>query len=288
MAIYGWSDMHVDYPQNMAIIESIPKNQYAKDSLLIAGDVTDRLDVLTLCLNALKQRFADVFFVPGNHDLWLHKNDFNCSIKKFHHIMALCQRLGILTEPKKIQLDSGNSAWIVPLFSWYTRPEFGNDSLFIPKEGEDPSLRIWSDNYRTKWPSLNGEDPACYFFNYNQTAMTQFYDAPVISFSHFLPCQELIFPTNIPIEKIPRDIIKPYTNDPYPEFNFTRVAGTSKLQQQIDKLPSHIHLYGHQHRNKVIQLKGKTYVSHCMGYPQESQIGPTGDKRQPLQLWPMQ
>lgn len=126
------------------------------------------------------------------------------------------------------------------------------------------------------------EDPADYFYQINAQNINLDFDAPVVSFSHFLPLKKLIFPEGVP----EIDIIEPYENDPYPTFNFTRVAGSSKIMEQIEQIQSTVHYYGHQHRNRELKLNGTTYVSHCMGYPQEDPIGPTGEKRKPLKIWP--
>jgi DNA repair exonuclease SbcCD nuclease subunit len=281
MTIYAWSDLHVDFPRNLSIIESLNKSRYHRDTIIIAGDLTDRLPLLQHTLSTLAKTFAHVFFVAGNHDLWLRKEDFECSVDKYHAIEKICQQLGVHTNAEKITSDEHEAVWIVPLVSWYTKPEEGEDSLFVRKIGEDPSLRMWMDNYRTKWPSLQHQSPAKHFLSINEDSITVNYDAPVISFSHFLPSRELIFPG-----LLAETIIQPYENDPHPEFNFTRVAGSSRIQEQIDRLDSVIHYYGHQHRNKRCDIDGVTYISHCMGYPQESRYGETGDKLEPVSLWP--
>jgi len=53
--------------------------------------------------------------------LWLtdDRNDpsIQHSLDKFNKILQLCDKHGVLTEPKKIGVT--NPLWIVPLFSWY-------------------------------------------------------------------------------------------------------------------------------------------------------------------------
>lgn len=278
MSIYAWSDIHVDFPQNLEIIQSVSSTNFRKDTLIVAGDVSDRLDRLKAALSSLRSSFEQVFFVPGNHDLWTRKDDFACSIEKHLHIQEMCAALGVMTEPAKIPLENNTAVWIVPLLSWYSKPEEGADSLFVKKVGEDPSLKMWMDNYRVKWPSLSEQTPAEYFALQNEQYIVD-YDAPVISFSHFLPNRNVIFPNEIPAGEL-----GPFENDPHPAFNFTRVAGTSKLQDQIVRLGSKIHFYGHQHRNKIKPVGSVTYISHCMGYPGEDRYAETGDKLAPVKL----
>ncbi|KAL5204112.1 hypothetical protein ABZP36_008983 [Zizania latifolia] len=45
------------------------------DALVIAGDVAETRDNFARTMAALRERFGAVFYVPGNHDLWLrHEN----------------------------------------------------------------------------------------------------------------------------------------------------------------------------------------------------------------------
>lgn len=278
MAIYAWSDLHVDFPRNLEIIQTLSKDKFIDDSLIIAGDLSDRIELLKIALQILKDKFEHVFFVPGNHDLWIRKHDFHCSLAKQLKIESICNEIGINTTPIKIPLENGCATWIVPLLSWYSTPDDGEDSLYIKKVGEDSGLKMWMDTYRVKWQSLSEKTPAEYFAHRNEAHITK-YDAPVISFSHFLPNQEVIFP-----DKVPSGIIGPFEGDPHPTFNFTMVAGTRKLQEQIDRLGSSIHFYGHQHRNKIKIINEVKYISHCMGYPEEERYSNTGDKLEPIKL----
>src|SRR5262249_33190939 len=96
------------------------------------------------------------------------------------------------------------------------------------------------------------------------------YDAPVISFSHFLPRTDLMFPPQT------RGGGHPAFWPARAGFNFSRVAGTWALDQQIRELGSRVHAYGHKHRNKSVLIDGVVYVSHCLGYPHERKSGRIG------------
>eukprot|EP00285_Hemiselmis_virescens_P013733 CAMPEP_0173398792 /NCGR_PEP_ID=MMETSP1356-20130122/42977_1 /TAXON_ID=77927 ORGANISM="Hemiselmis virescens, Strain PCC157" /NCGR_SAMPLE_ID=MMETSP1356 /ASSEMBLY_ACC=CAM_ASM_000847 /LENGTH=138 /DNA_ID=CAMNT_0014358373 /DNA_START=51 /DNA_END=463 /DNA_ORIENTATION=+ len=88
------------------------------DSLIVVGDISHKLDVIEETLGILKGKYADVFFVPGNHELWVdkEKDPDGTSLKKFEQIMALCDRLGVRTKPALV-----GDCWVVPLFSFYDR-----------------------------------------------------------------------------------------------------------------------------------------------------------------------
>ncbi len=265
MRVFALSDIHVDYRENMSWLEALSSADYTDDALIIAGDASDNLDKLQAALACVRAKFAHVFFVPGNHELWVRQRECADSRAKFHLILELCDSLEVKTRPEKVGKSGDQGVWIVPLFSWYVKPEEGGGSLFMPKPGEDPTLQMWADNYFIRWPSWpEGITAADYFLSLNEQWLQNHYDAPIISFSHFLPRRDLILPTQEECEAAGTAFI-----DPHPRFNFSRVAGCTEIERQIRQLGSVMHVYGHQHRERYRMVEGITYVSHCLGYPQE-------------------
>lgn len=272
------SDIHVDMAENMAWLRALSRAHYARSALILAGDVADDLGVLGDALGHARRTFAEVFFVPGNHELWVRRRECADSVEKFRRIVALCERLGVRVAPAR--LGTGDDAvWVVPLFTWYAQPEDGPESLFVPTDGEDPTLSMWSDRYFTAWPP--GFKAADAFLAMNAARVERAYDAPVISFSHFLPRRDLIFSTPAERAALPRP-----PGDAHPRFNFSRVAGSAGIEAQIRRLGSTIHVYGHQHRNRDRAVDGVRYVSHCLGYPSERrpEVGPAAIDG-PLTVW---
>ena len=103
---------------------------------------------------------------------------------------------------------------------------------------------------------------------------------PIISYSHFLPRRELLFPTPRELEMeaehkaaVNREAstggtpVRPQkkTN----RFNFSTVAGCLGLDAQLRRVGASVHVFGHQHRNRDRHLGGVRYVSHCLGYTAE-------------------
>lgn len=41
------------------------------DVLLLAGDISDDIDVIRGSLVTVRQAFRSVFYIPGNHELWV-------------------------------------------------------------------------------------------------------------------------------------------------------------------------------------------------------------------------
>jgi predicted phosphodiesterase len=279
MRIFAISDLHVDYPENFEWVEALSRIDYIDDVLLVAGDISHEESLVCRALETLNLRFRDIFFVPGNHDLWLRDNTHENSLVKFNALLARCKEMGIHTGPK--HLENGGP-WIVPLYSWYLGPHEGLGSLYVAKRGEDAKLSMWADKRAVCWPHFEDYlNPANFFLSLNDVRTRDEDHSPVISFSHFLPRSELMFWTE---EEFAATGLKPV--DPQPWFNFSRVAGCSKLDEQIRTLGSSLHVYGHQHRNRDRTLEGVRYVSHCLGYPRERDQGRVRDVGQaPLLIW---
>jgi hypothetical protein len=249
----------------MAWIRGLSSHDYVRDTLLVAGDLSHSVGQLEAALSCLLEKFASVSFVPGNHDVWLIRGEYADSLHKFHRLFDLCGALGVKTRPAIVG-EGSSRVWIVPLSSWYVKPEEGAESLFLPKSGDDGDLSAWSDEHFVKWPWLPGARTAAgYFLEWNRPHVERAYDAPVISFSHFLPRADLMF--ELDVEGRPARAARPGG------FNFSRVAGTRALDEQIRTLGSRVHVHGHQHRNRWRTIDGILYVSHCLGYARERESG---------------
>src|SRR5215475_4171039 len=141
MRMFAISDLHTDFRENMLLVEQLSDGDYQQDVLIAAGDISDRLGILQATLARLRAKFMKVFYVPGNHELWVRRQP-QTSVEKFFSVLALCQRLDIQTSPEKV-----GAAWVVPLFSWY-ESQFAGE-----RDGDDPLLRGWADFSLCKWPT---------------------------------------------------------------------------------------------------------------------------------------
>jgi len=271
--VFSISDLHVDYKLNLLWVSNLSDFDYNKDYLICAGDISHKIKLLSITLKLLSEKFKKVLFVPGNHDLWVRENNFSNSLEKFYKLKDLCGSFNI--SQVSIEIVEGQfSILICPMFAWYTKPEEGDDSLYIPKKLEDPDLKMWVDNREIKWPDFGDFSHATdYFLNLNDVNNTYDYTT-IITFSHFLPRNDLIF-----------DYTKPSGfKDPYPQFNFTRVAGSWNIDKQLRDLKSNVHIYGHQHWNRFRYIDNVLYVSHVLGSPKDRQRSGIEDKNYLLKL----
>lgn len=285
--IFAISDLHVDSLENMYFVERLSFDKYQNDVLLLAGDVTHDFHKLKSTLLLLKKKFKEVVFVPGNHDIWIREVDsWENSVGKFHRILRMCKGNGIRTEPFEVDLVDNTTAWIVPLFSWYSTPEEdADDTLYIfdpsiQTQTKDLSNRMWMDHRYCVWPDDMTETPAKYFSDLNSSRCDVIYDAPVITLSHMVPRRELILADSednhrTALERRRRGVVTPIESrqGAAKSFNFTRFAGSQTIENQLRQVGSALHVYGHQHRNRDRFIKGVRYVSHCLGSTREREKG---------------
>ena len=280
MRVFAISDLHVDFKENGYWVKNISNQDYRQDALILAGDVSHEFDELSATLEMLLKKFKMLFFVPGNHELWLNNGNWQDSWQKLQAILDFCEQCGVHYKPLLLEPGAERPLWVVPLLSWYTQPDEGEESLYLHKPGEDSSNRMWSDNYYIKWPNANAPfNAARSLTSLNKKFLPQEYDAPVLSFSHFLPRQELMFRNGIK-----PDLKKVRKYDRNPSFNFSRVAGSMFIDQQIRQVGSEMHIYGHQHINRDLTIDGVRYIANSLGYPAERQRGQIKEAEL-MQVW---
>ncbi|EOD10778.1 hypothetical protein EMIHUDRAFT_257624, partial [Emiliania huxleyi CCMP1516] len=92
--VFVISDMHCDHPQNFGWIQQrLPASSSGCfDVCVCCGDVSDNLGVLRQALGVLRARFDEVFFTPGNHELWVRKEPpGTTSLDRIETVRRLCQ-----------------------------------------------------------------------------------------------------------------------------------------------------------------------------------------------------
>jgi len=236
MRIFAVSDLHADFRENRRLLDSIPVVEHRGDALIVAGDVATSIPTITETLGFLRGRFGEVFFVPGNHELWVREGEGD-SVQKFHAVMEACEALGVRTRPARV-----GGAWVVPLFSWY------HASFDVHGEAVVEELEGWTDHYLCRWPQ--GVERIDRFFLAMNEPHLRDYDAPVVSFSHFVPRPDLV----------PRAKWLRFKG-------LARVAGSEELEAQVRRLGSVAHVYGHTHIEEDRTIDGVRYVQNYLRRP---------------------
>lgn len=240
MRVFAVSDLHVDYPENLQWVKSISKSDYTNDVLILAGDVSDHLHLLAQTFESLSQSFRQVLFVPGNHDLWVHRCEHENSFDKLDAVKAIANNYGASMKP-----FHHNALSIVPLLSWY-------DYSFRPVD--DYIRNVWMDFHACNWLDYDDAAMTNYFHRCNEPFLTV-QNERVITFSHFMPRVD-IMPWGMP------EVHK----------RLFSVFGSKHLEDQLRLLNPFMHVYGHSHLNRYEQRDGVLYVNNAFGYPLEESI----------------
>ena len=239
--LWAVSDIHTDCPENEEWVARLDCEEFQNDALIVAGDVSESVSVVEATLKVLASKFNQVFFVPGNHDLWISEED-TCddSLTKLHGLLALCARLGICTHPAKIGEASveGGTVWVCPLLSWHhqtfdTEPEVEGWAV--------PSAAQTMTDYRAcRFPSPLSQldDSVARAVDELNAARVEHMlleraprpAEPLVTFSHFLPRLDLL------PEK--RFLMVP---------ELPKAAGSTFLRRRLHSLMPSVHVFGHTH-----------------------------------------
>jgi len=224
--VFVTSDIHVDTNGNLdAWCKRFSSTAFAEDVLIVAGDVGDTLNAVKQGLKALRSKFARVFFVPGNHDLWVRPGleDASCvdSICKLFQLFAACDALDVDVAPAVV----AQGITIAPLLSWY-------DCTF--DDGDPYPGRLLYDKFASFPCGGNNAWQLMLRCNERHVAALQASGATqVISCSHFLPRAEL--PCSMGVPELRKNV------------------GCKHLDLQVQRIRADVHVYGHTH----INLDGK-------------------------------
>jgi predicted phosphodiesterase len=246
MRLIAISDLHVDYLGNRAWVQGLDREAHREDVLILAGDVSHRLSDLSWCLSTLQSRFHSVFFVPGNHELWLSPSADKSvnSFGKFHQVLKLCRSLGVHTDPATLDLGD-RKLTVLPLFSWYEAQSDGGHDL----EG-------WMDFTLCRWPIAKERLPQ-WFADWNEEALTSL-EGEVVSFSHFVPRVDLL----------PAPAVLDFKE-------LAQVSCSALIERQLRAARSTMHVFGHSHIPVDRVMDGVRYVNHPLGYPGELRQAPS-------------
>lgn len=139
MKLWAISDLHVGFAANRAALESLPAAP--RDWLIVAGDVGESDEHLRFTLRTLRARYAQLIWVPGNHELWTPREPPGQprGVARYERLVELCRSEGALTpeDPFVAWPGDGPSHLIAPLFLLY-------DYSFRPDDVSEAGALDWA------------------------------------------------------------------------------------------------------------------------------------------------
>jgi 3',5'-cyclic AMP phosphodiesterase CpdA len=259
MKLYAISDLHLGYQVNRQALEALPA--YPEDWLIVAGDIGETLEEYRYALSHLTKRFAQIVWVPGNHDLWTlpsasYEERDARGEEKYRKLVATCQDYGVLTpeDPYAVWPGEGLRALLVPLFLLY-------DYSFRPADVPLKDALTWAEetNVLCTDEALLHPDPYPSRIDWchvrcavtEQRLKTEIADKPVIFINHFPLRQALIR-----LKYIPR---------------FSLWCGTRRTEDWHTRFPTAAVVFGHLHMRATEYQDGVRFEEVSLGYPQQWQ-----------------
>ena len=252
MRVFGVSDVHSDYDDNMSWTIKAGDNT-SDDCILVAGDVSHKESIIKATLLNLKKRFKYVSYTPGNHDLWIDNNDYSNSLEKLKGLMRMCEEIGVITKPTVIE-----GVYIVPLLSWH-HISWDTDPDIVGWEGIVPIEKLMADYRKCIWPDDLDQftDSVAKHIDELNPVLEPHPEIPIVSYSHFLPYQELC------PEK--RFLYHP---------NLPKAVGSNFLKSRVKSIKPTIHLFGHTHLAWDETIDGTRFIQAPLAYPHERDSRP--------------
>ncbi|MGD9986991.1 MAG: metallophosphoesterase [Pseudonocardia sp.] len=253
------SDLHVRHPENREIAAAL-RPTHPGDWLIVAGDVAEQVEDTVSTLASLRERFAEVIWVPGNHELWTRPKEEGApkGVARYDRLVERCRGIGVVTpeDPYPVWTGADGPIVVAPLFLLY-------DYSFLPagtstvEEGiaaaqaarvvctdefllyPDPyaSRQEWSDARITATQRrLDGIDP----------------HLPTVLVNHW------------PLTRSPTRILR------HPEFSLW--CGSTRTADWHVRYRARTVVYGHLHVPRVTWEDGVRFVEVSLGYPREQRF----------------
>ncbi|MGH3564458.1 MAG: metallophosphoesterase family protein [Pseudonocardia sp.] len=249
------SDLHIRHPENRALVEELVG--VGGDWLVVAGDVAEEVEEVEWVLGLLGSRFAEVIWVPGNHELWTRGKDPGDlrGEHRYRHLVEVCRELGVHTpeDPFPVWTGDGGPATVAPLFVLYDY-SFLPAGTFTPDEGLAAAHRagvVCTDEY------LLHPDP------YPDRAT--WCAARVAESERRLEACDRSIPTVLvnhwPLTRFPTRVLR------YPEFALW--CGTERTADWHVRFRATAVVYGHLHIPRITWEDGVRFVEVSLGYPRE-------------------
>ncbi len=251
MKLYAISDLHLGYELNRQALATLPP--YPEDWLIVAGDIGETEEHLKYALTILTRTFAQVLWLPGNHDLWTVRTDGGvfAGEAKYRRLVAICHDYGVITpEDPYILWPSMECPYVLaPLFTLY-------DYSFRPDTIAEHDVVTWAEAAGTISNDEFLLDPSPYASKakwcqvrcqYTEQRLAEVDTHPLVLINHFPLRQDLVRLPGIP--------------------RFSPWCGTRRTEQWHTRFSARVVVYGHLHMRATDYRDGVRFEEVSLGYP---------------------
>lgn len=263
-SLYAVSDLHVNHEENRAFVADRLYPRAPGDWLLVAGDVGDFMADVEWALSLLADRFAQVVWVPGNHELWTPPTDPDQSRgqQRYERLVAVCRRRGILTpeDPYATWHGAGGPVVVAPLFLLYDY-SFRAPGTRTKEESlarADEAGIMCSDEYLLDPQPFASVDAWCAFRLRHTLARLKDHQAG----------PRMVLVNHFPLNRRPTEMLR------HPEF--AQWCGTEATSDWHVRFPVEAAVYGHLHIPRTTWYDGVRFEEVSFGYPAERRRWPAG------------
>jgi len=141
MKLFAIADLHLANAANRGALVTLPPHD--NDWLILAGDIGETEAHLHFALSTLTPKFAQILWVPGNHDLWTMPTqvDDQRGVAKYRRLVSICRQYGALTpeDPYPFWSGEGSRCILAPLFTLY-------DYSFRPDDVSETDALHWAED----------------------------------------------------------------------------------------------------------------------------------------------
>lgn len=259
------------FAENREIVADL-RSESGRDWLLVAGDVGEIFADIEWALAQLRERFAVVVWVPGNHELWTHPKDPVTlrGEERYHALVSMCRRLGVHTpeDPYPVWPGPDGPVVVAPLFVLY-------DYTFLPpaatsKEEALALAReagvVCTDEYLLHPDPFDSREAWCQSrLRRTEKRLSELDTAiPTVLVNHF------------PLIREPTRVLR------YPQFALW--CGSVHTADWHLRFRASSVVYGHLHIPRTLWADGVAFHEVSLGYPRERyrQVEPSQILRQIL------
>ena len=252
MRLLAIADLHLRHAENREALARLPA--HPGDWLIVAGDVGETEAHLRFAWSVLRPRFSELFWVPGNHELWTLPSDDAGPRGEalYRRHVEVCREFGVHTpeDPYVRWSGPGPECRIAPLFTLYDysfRPDGVAEEDAVDWAVESGVLAtdetlLHPDPHpsRAAWCAARCELTA-------RRLATAAAESPLVLVNHWPLRRDLLT-----LARVPR---------------FSIWCGTRRTEQWHRRFRALAVVYGHLHVRRTAMRHGVRFEEVSLGYP---------------------